>query len=157
MKGQESTHGIRILFSENELTTLNYLSSKLNMSVPEVVRSLVPNLRLPPVTDSRPAETPVEASLLQGPYRIREGYDTARLSEICEELRKNRKAKTLADEIKAQLIDEKHERETLNVTTEKRLIRWAHPGRVDDRTRFAKPRAREICAILFGFVPERAD
>ena len=67
------------------------------------------------------------------------------------------KAITLAKEIKAQLIDDEHQREMLNLTTEKRLIRWAHPARVDDRTRFVKPRAREICMTLFGFIPERKD
>jgi hypothetical protein len=67
----------------------------------------------------------------------------------------NRKAKTLATEIMTQLIEDDHPRETLNRTTEKRLLRWAHPARVDDRTRFVRPRAREICEILFGFIPER--
>jgi len=89
---------------------------------------------------------------------IREDLDRERISEILNELfHEKDKAITLAKEIKAQLIDDEHQRETLNITTEKRLLRWAHPARVDDRTRFVKPRAREICMILFGFIPERKD
>jgi hypothetical protein len=64
-------------------------------------------------------------------------------------------AKTLAQEIKSQIITADHERETLTGTTEKRLIRWAHPLRIDKRTQFVSPKAKEICNILYGFVPER--
>ena len=37
---------VTIIFTEDEFSTLNLLATKLNISVPEVVRSLVP--RFPP-------------------------------------------------------------------------------------------------------------
>jgi len=134
------------------------MSARLGVSVPELIRSFIPRLPMLKETGTSPIQTLIEPSLQGGPYRIREDLDRERISEILNELFNEKdKAITLAKEIKAQLIDDEHQRETLNITTENRLLRWAHPARVDDRTRFVKPRATEICMILFGFIPERKD
>ena len=145
-------------FSENEFATINFMSERLGVSMPELIRSFIPSLPILKKSETAPMQILAESPPQGGPYRIREDLDRERISEILNELfREKNKAITLAKEIKAQLIDDEHQRETLNFTTEKRLLRWAHPARVDNRTRFVKPKAREICMILFGFVPEREE
>jgi hypothetical protein len=149
---------VTIHFSENEFATISFMSAKLGVSVPELIKSFIPRLPMLKEPDTAPVQAMTESSAQGGPYRIREDLDKERISEILNELfHEKDKAITLAKEIKTQLIDDDHQRETLNLTTEKRLIRWAHPARVDNRTRFVKPKAREICMILFGFVPEREE
>lgn len=156
MANEKLNREVTVELSENEFATINFMSERLGVSMPELIRSFIPSLSVLKETEAAPVQTFAEPSPQGGPYRIREDLDRERISEILDELfHEKDKAITLAKEIKAQLIDDEHQRETLNLTTEKRLLRWAHPARVDDRTRFVKPRAREICMILFGFVPER--
>jgi hypothetical protein len=133
------------------------MAERMEIPINDVVRGLIPRFSHPRAPEVAPMKTPEKTLTDTGPYKIIENFDDARLSEILKELIKERKAVTLAEEIKAQLIDDNYGRENLNITTEKRLLRWAHPARVDDRTRFVKPRAREICIILFGFIPDRED
>jgi hypothetical protein len=91
------------------------------------------------------------------PFKILEDFDQNRLSEILDDMISQKKAKTLAVEIKSQLILTVDKPDTLSETTENRLLRWAHPARIDYRTRFAGPKAKEICEILYGFVPDREE
>ena len=128
------------------------------MSIPDLIRSFVPNLPLSKEPENTPVQTLASPSPQGGPYRIREDIDKDRITAILNELFQEKyKAITLAKEIKSQIVDDESIRETLNLTTEKRLLRWAHLARVDDRTRFVKPRAREICMILYRFIPERQE
>lgn len=162
MKKKQSNRKVTITLSEKEFSTLNLLATTLNISVPEFVRSLVSGISPPQNTKETLKEWALEglneSVHIEKPYRIREGYDAKRLEEICNELITNKKGgKTLGTEIMTQLIEEDHPREILTRTTEKRLLRWTHPGRVDYRTRFVTPRAREMCKILFGGIPSRMD
>jgi hypothetical protein len=158
MRNEQLNRAVTIQFNEIEFATINFMSERLGVSIPELIRSFIPRLPMLKEPETAPVQTLAVPSPQGGPYRIREDLDRERISEILNELfHEKDKAITLAKEIKAQLIDDEHQRETLNITTEKRLLRWAHPARVDDRTRFVKPRAREICMILFGFIPERKD
>jgi hypothetical protein len=91
------------------------------------------------------------------PIKINKDFDKNRLSEILEELISKRRAKTLAIEIESQLILPTHKPNALSEETEKRLLRWAHPARIDARTKFVRPKAREICEMLYGFVPDREN
>ena len=128
------------------------------MSIPDLIRSFVPNLPLSKEPENTPVQTLASPSPQGGPYRIREDIDKDRITAILNELFQEKyKAITLAKEIKSQIVDDESIRETLNLTTEKRLLRWAHLARVDDRTRFVKPRAIEICMILYRFIPERQE
>lgn len=133
--------------TETDFNTLRFLSKKLDISMSEVVRAIIP--RIPHL------QPPKETQEKRVSLLILENYDQTRLSEILDEMISQRKAKTLAQEIKVQLIDCERKRDRLTKTTEKRLLRWAHPKRIDDRTEFASPKAKEICRILYGFVPER--
>jgi hypothetical protein len=158
MRNEQLNREVTVQFSENEFETISFMSARLGVSIPELIRSFIPRLPMLKEPETASVQTLAVPSPQGGPYRIREDLDRERISEILNELfHEKDKAITLAKEIKAQLIDDEHQRETLNITTEKRLLRWAHPARVDDRTRFVKPRAREICMILFGFIPERKD
>ena len=158
MRNEQLNREVTVQFREDEFETISFMSAKLGVSIPELIRSFIPRLPMLKEPEISPVQTFAVPSSQGGPYRIREDLDRERISEILNELfHEENKAITLAKEIKAQLIDDEHQREMLNLTTEKRLIRWAHPARVDDRTRFVKPRAREICMILFGFIPERKD
>ncbi len=158
MINEQLNRVVTVQFNENEFATINFMSERLGVSIPELIRSFIPRLPILKESETASVQTLAGPSPQGGPYRIREDLDRERISDILNELfHEKDKAITLAKEIKAQLIDDEHQRETLNLTTEKRLIRWAHPARVDDRTRFVKPRAREICMILFGFVPEREE
>ena len=149
---------VTVQFSEHEFSTMSFMSLRLGLSIPDLIRSFVPNLRIYKEPENLPVQTLASPSPQGGPYRIRENLDKNRIAEILNELFDERdKAITLAKEIKSQIIDDESNRETLNLTTEKRLLRWTHPARVDDRTRFVKPRAREICMILYGFIPERQE
>jgi len=128
------------------------------LSIPDLIRSFVPNLPLSKEPENTPVQTLASPSPQGGPYRIREDIDKDRITAILNELFQEKyKAITLAKEIKSQIVDDESIRETLNLTTEKRLLRWAHLARVDDRTRFVNPRAREICMILYRFIPERQE
>lgn len=145
-------------FSENEFSTISFMSLRLGVGVHDLIRSFIPNLPISKEPDKTPVQTLANPSPQGGPYRIRENIDKDRITTILNELFDEKdKAITLAKEIKSQIIDDEPNRETLNLTTEKRLLRWAHFARVDDRTRFVKPRAREICLILYGFIPEREE
>ena len=149
---------VTVKFSENEFSTMSFMSLRLGLSIPDLIRSFVPNLPIYKEPENLPVQTLANPSQQRGPYRIQDDIDKDRITAILNELFNEKdKAKTLAKEIKSQIIDDESSRETLNLTTEKRLLRWAHPARVDDRTRFVKPRAREICMILYGFIPERQE
>ena len=140
---------LTIQISESDFMTLRYLSDKLEMSISEVIRSFIPKILA--------IKSPESSELKARSLKILEDFDKNRLSEIIDEMIKKKIAKTLAVEIQAQLILSSHKRDNLTGTTEKRLLRWAHPARIDERTRFASPRAKEICEILYGFVPERKE
>jgi hypothetical protein len=158
MNNEPLNREVTVQFSENEFSTMSFVSLRLGLSIPDLIRSFVPSLPISKESDNTPLQTLAHPSPQGGPYRIREDLDKDRIVEILNELFDEKdKAITLAKEIKSQIVDDESIRETLNLTTEKRLLRWAHPARVDDRTRFAKPRAREICMILYGFIPERQE
>jgi len=140
---------LTVRITESNFNTLRILSEKLDMSISEVVRAIIPK-----IPHSQPLKQMQQKKIS---LQILEKYDQTRLSKILDEMISKRKAKMLAQEIKEQLIDCEHKRDNLTKTTEKRLLRWAHPARIDDRTEFASPKAKEICKILFGFVPERND
>jgi hypothetical protein len=149
MKTEELTMDLTIQISESDFMTLHYLADKLDMSISEVIRSFIPKI---------PAlKSPESPELKSRSFKILEDFDKTRLSEIIDEMIEKKMAKTLAVEIESQLILSPHKRDNLTGTTEKRLLRWTHPARIDDRTKFASPRAKEICEILFGFVPERKE
>jgi hypothetical protein len=140
---------IVVRISTNEFDTLVFLSQKLDMSLSQVIRSLIPKLPyIHPISQTSPKV---------GALEILNDYDRSRLSEILSGLISQRKAVTLAKEIKAQLIDPEHKRNTLTGTTEHRLIRWARPARDDERTRYVSPKAQEICEIIYGFIPDRTE
>ena len=139
---------IAIRLSNSNMETLRFLSESWDMSLSEVIRTLIPAIsKLDAVKEEKRT----------GPLTIIEDIDFSRLSKLINELLQENQAVTLAKELKALLIDSKHVRGKLTGTTENRLLRWADPFRDDDRTRFVKPRAQEICSILYGFVPERND
>ena len=137
---------IAVRLSASNLDTLRFLSESWNMNISEVIRALIPKLSS---TNQADNET--------GPLKILEDFDRARLLEILKELISENKAKTLATEIKEQLLDCSDKRNNLTGTTERRLLRWAHPARFDERTKYATPRAVEICRTLYGFVPDRKE
>ena len=109
------------------------MSLRLGLSIPDLIRSFVPNLPIYKEPENLPVQTLANPSQQRGPYRIQDDIDKDRITAILNELFNEKdKAKTLAKEIKSQIIDDESSRETLNLTTEKRLLRWAHPARVDD-------------------------
>lgn len=146
MANEELTRQIVIQISERDFEILSFLSERLDMGVSDIIRSLIPRL---------PNEPSLKHNVSLKPFKIKKGFDRDRLNQILNEMIDKAQAKTLAQEIKAQIIMTDQERDTLTGTTEKRLIRWARPLRIDSRTRFASPKAKEICNILYGFVPER--
>ncbi len=86
---------------------------------------------------------------------IQQKYDVDRIKKICKEMIKEEKGKTLAVELMNQTVDNAYTRFVLNKATEARLLKWANPKRIDSRSKFVTPRAREICQILFGGIPRR--
>ena len=140
---------ITVRLSNTDVEILQFLSSSWGMNISEVIRTLIPRLsRLISNTD-------IEKNIR--PLKILDDFDRTRLSEIITDLISENKAKTLATEIKEQLLDSTDKRINLTGTTEKRLLRWTHPARVDERTKYVAPRAEEICRILYGFTPDRRD
>ena len=157
MEKEQLNRELTIQISEDEYATLNLMAERMELPISDVVRGLIPNFAHVKTPTVPPVQPPDELLKKIGPYEIRDDLDKNRLNEICNELIDNRMAKTLGVEIKDQLIKDSFKRDSLNITTGKRLLRWAHPARVDDRTRFVKPKAREMCMIIFGFIPERED
>lgn len=139
---------IAVRLSNSNMETLRFLTESWDMSLSEVIRTLIPSI---------PKLNTAKVEKRTGPLTILEDIDFSRLSELINELLQENQAVTLAKELKALLVDSKHVRDKLTGTTEKRLLRWADPFRDDDRTRFVKPRAQKICNILYGFVPKRND
>lgn len=146
---------LTVKISEIDFAALNLLSKKMEIPINDVVRGLIPRFSYAKASEATTLTIPAEPNPKTGPFKIQKNLDKKRLREICDELIDNRMAKTLGDQIKQEVIVEN--REILNVTTEKRLLRWTHPARDDNRTRFAKPKAEEMCMMLFGFTPERED
>ena len=138
---------IAIRLSSTDAEILHFLSSSWKMNVSEVIRTLIPKL---PYLDTIKDSAADTKSL-----RIVDNFNRTRLSEILNDLITNKKAKTLATEIKEQLLDSTDNRNNLTGTTEARLLRWTHPARIDDRTNYVSPKAAEICQILYGFIPDR--
>ena len=154
--GKETlTKELTVKMSENDLAALNLIAKRMEIPINDVVRGLIPRFAYSKAPEGTLLTTPVEPIPKTGPFKIRKDLDKKRLGEICDELIAKRMAKTLGDQIKQEVIVEN--REILNVTTEKRLLRWTHPARNDHRTKFASPKAEEMCRMLFGFVPERED
>jgi len=147
MANEKLDQEIAVRLSSSNIETLRFLSDSWNMNISEVIRALIPKLHHLNSINQTDND--------RGPLKILEDFDRARLSNILKELISENKAKTLAMEIKAQLLDCTDKRNNLTGTTEKRLLRWAHPARFDDRTKYATPRALEICRILYGFLPPR--
>jgi hypothetical protein len=147
---------LTIQFTQEEFAKLDFMAQRLDVTIPELIRSLIPSIHLKPHMGSAEESTTMPQQA-KGPYSIRHDYDRDRLTRILNDLITNRIAKTLGEEIKAQLIDDSHRRDRLNWTTEKRLLRWTHPARIDERTRYVTPMAREICTMVFGFIPPREE
>ena len=157
MKNEQLNKELAIQISESEYATLNFMAQRMEIPINDVVRGLIPRFSSSKAPEATPLTIPMGSIPKTGPFKICEDLNKSRLAEICDELIDKRMAKTLGDEIKEQVIDDEGNRDILNMTTERRLLRWAHPLRIDNRTRFATPRAKEICMILFGFIPERED
>jgi len=147
MANEKFDQEITVRLSASNIKTLHFLSVSWNMNISEVIRVLIP--KLPHLSSINQADNE------KSPLKILEDFDRTRLSEILGELISEKKAKTLATEIREQLLDCGDKRNNLTGTTEKRLLRWAHPARFDERTKYATPKAVEICRILYGFLPPR--
>lgn len=149
MANEKLDQEIAVRLSSSNIETLRFLSESWNMNISEVIRALIP--RLAHLSSANDADKKT------GPLRILDDFNRTQLSEILMDLISKKKAKTLAKEIKEQLLDCSDKRDNLTGTTEKRLLRWTHPARFDERTKYVTPKAVEICRILYGFVPDRKE
>ena len=142
---------ILLRLSEQDYRTVQWIAEKLNLSISQFFRALIPRIKSPETKsvkiDGIQGANPLDLVLVPS---ILQQRDLDELYKILEELRQKKWAVTLANEIQRQIIDKKQTQKFLSVQTYKRLSRWANPYRWSDRERYVKPRAKLIAEILFG-------
>jgi hypothetical protein len=151
---------ILLKLEENDYRRLEWLAGKLNLSISECLRALIPNIE-PPENKTVTEESEIAAANPGDLVPVREitESDEKELKSILTELKenKNKWASTLANEISRQIIDKKTSKKFISVGTYKRLSRWVTPYRWSKREQFVKPRAQRISEILFGGGINRID
>ncbi len=143
---------------DEDYQRLEWLSNKLELSVNQCLRALIPKIELPEsktvaeeseIATANPRDLVLVRELGEG--------DVKELNTILMELKEKKWASTLANEIRRQIIDKKSPNKFLTVGTYKRLSRWLSPFRWSEREQFVKPRAKKISEILFGRGINRID
>lgn len=136
---------------DEDYRRLEWLSNKLELSVNQCLRALIPKIELP--ESKTVAQESEIAAANPGdlvPVRELNESDVKELNTILTELTEQKWGVTLANEIRRQIIDKKSPNKFLTVGTYKRLSRWLTPFRWSEREQFVKPRAQRISEILFG-------
>ena len=144
---------INLKLSDEDYLKIQWIAKRLQMSITETLRSLIPDVPIPVVKkiDENEVAKASPADLVS----VQEAIDRDKLRILVKQLMEKGWAVTLAKEIKKQLLD--NQGKGLSVSTYKRLSRWAHPYRFTEREQFVKPRAEEISELLFGHVIERVE
>ena len=149
---------VLLKLDENDYRRLEWLSGKLNLSITECLRALIPKIEIPEsktVTKECEIATANRGDLV--PVRELDESEVEELNTILTELKEKKWASTLANETRKQIIDKKSQKKFLTVRTYKRLSRWVTPYRWSEREQFVKPRAQRISEILFGRGINRID
>jgi hypothetical protein len=108
---------------DEDYRKLEWLATKLGMNISAVMRALIPNVKVPEVKIIKD-----EDIYKAGPNDLVEvitPFDRDLLDNKLDQLKKKGWAKTLANEIKKQLVDK--DGEHLTIKTRNRLSRWIHP------------------------------
>jgi hypothetical protein len=144
---------------DEDYETLEWISSRLNVSISELLRSLIPRIAHPEsrvVTDQNEIVAADPADLVPVAGHLEEA-EQKELDDVLRELQEKNWGAMLAGEIRRQILNNKHGRGCLSVGTYKRLSRWATPHRWSEREQFVQPRAQRISEILFGRKIDRVD
>jgi len=142
---------VLLKLSDEDYHKLKWVAKRLGMGVNATLRSLIPNIRLP-----KPKIIKEKDVFKANPGDLVEvvmPIDRDRLDCQLDKLKGKGWAKTLATEIKQQLIDKEGER--LTVSTYKRLSRWVHPYRQTEREKYVQPIAETISKLLFSHIIKR--
>jgi hypothetical protein len=143
---------ILLKLDDAEYRVVEWISSKLDLSISECLRSFIPRVS-PPEIRVVTKESDIAAANLSDLVPIGRELtenDLKELNGILSELNERKWAATLANEIRRQIIGNKATEKHLAVGTYRRLARWVSPYRWSNREQFVKPRAQRISEILFG-------
>ncbi|MBN1787394.1 MAG: hypothetical protein JW806_03265 [Sedimentisphaerales bacterium] len=142
---------LNIELTDSQYGRLEFVAGKLGIGTAELLKALIPDITV--FSEQTVRITSDKAENL----KLKEDFDVNRLRELIESLEKQQVALMLCRELRYQVLETGNSREFLTSVTEKRLRRWANPGRIDERTQIALPIAKEICVCLFGFNPGRGE
>jgi len=146
---------INLKLSDDDYRKLKWISDRLELSVTETLRKLIPNIEITEASLVKDREISSASPHDLVPIAKLSDKDRQRLRGYLNELLEKRWAVTLANEIKQQLLDK--EGSYLTVSTFKRISRWANPYRQTEREEYVLPRAKAISQLLFGKDIERFD
>jgi hypothetical protein len=159
-KRRKKMKDLILKLEDEDYRRLEWLSNKLELSVNQCLRALIPKIELPESkTVSQESEIATANPRDLVPVRELNENDEKDINLILTELKENKYkwASTLAKEISRQIIDKKTPKKFISVGTYKRLSRWVTPYRWSEREKFVKPRAEKISEILFGRGINRID
>jgi hypothetical protein len=149
---------ILLKLEDNDYRRIEWLAGKLNLSISECLRVFIPKIEPPEIkTVTKEGEIAAANPGDLVPVRELTESDEKELKLILTELKENKWASTLSNEISRQIIDKKTPKKFISVETYKRLSRWVTPYRWSNREQFVKPRAKRISEILFGGGIDRID
>lgn len=150
---REKMKDVSLKLSNEDYRKIKWIADKLGLGVNATLRSLIPNIQFP------------EAKFVKEKHVSRaDGHDLVPvvqplnrdlLDKHLDVLLEKGWAKTLAKEIKQQLIDK--EGAHLTVNTYKRLSRWINPYRQTEREKYVQPKAEAISKLLFGHPIDRVN
>ena len=142
-----------VKLSTEEHVRLKWIADKLQLSLSETIRSLIPSIDIPEPTIVRNDD--IRSASIHDLVPVLDYVDRDKLGTLTQKLIKKGWATTLAKEIKQQLLDKNGD--ALTVHTYKRLSRWVHPYRQTEREEYVQKVASEISEILFGKEIDRID
>jgi hypothetical protein len=151
---EQASRDILLKLSDSEYRRLSWLASKLELSISETLRSLIPNVVVPAdriIEDEKDIAAASPFDLIP----VVKGFNRDSLKTLLNEIQSSKAAVTLANEIGQQLLDSKGS--SLTVETYKRLGRWCHPYRWTEREKLIQPIAHQISILLFKKVIDRSN
>lgn len=148
-----NTKELLLRLSEDEYHSLVWLSKKIEKSVSETLRGLIPNYH-EPSGEVISADNIANADQKDA-VKIKSDFDREKLKSLLIQLRETNYAVTLCRELEVELLEDQLPH--LSFPVYNRLSRWVSPNRDTKREQTVKPIVTQISQLVFGKAIERID
>ena len=147
------TKELLLRLSEDEYQSLFWLSKKIEKSISETLRGLIPRYHEP--SGDIVSYDNIDEADSKDAVQINSEFDQNQLNTLLSQLRETNYAVTLCRELEMELLEDHLPH--LSFPVYKRLSRWISPNRFTKREQTVKPIVTQISQLLFGKVIGRID